>query len=71
MIVDCTSRARHITWQRPKITYIAGFRPQHGTLPGRARGCARNLIQIVDVARAAVLATGQNAEIAHARISRP
>jgi len=71
MIVDCTSRARHITRQRPKITDIAGFRPQHGTVTGRARGCAYNLIRIVDVARAAVIATRQNAEIARAPSPRP
>src|SRR5439155_9549315 len=57
--------------KRSKIAHIAGFGPQNGTVARRAGPCADNVIQVVDVARRAVIAAGQNPKVAHARASRP
>src|SRR4029453_7635049 len=60
-----------IARQRPKIARFACFRPQDGAVTSRACRCAGNLVQVVDVAPRAVVASGQNAEIAHSPTSRP
>src|SRR4029453_16547995 len=58
VVVDPASLARRISRQRPKIAYIAVCGPKDGTLTGRAPRCTRNLIQVVDVRCAAVIAAG-------------
>jgi len=58
IIIDCARLTRRISRQRSEIAHAAAFRPQDGTLTGRAPRCSGNLIQIIDVASSAIIAAG-------------